>query len=94
MTEADLALAALARRILLLEEQSAVAQTCPRENAVGATSPDAQSELKTLRSQLENFSNEVGVQKSKVEALTVENAKLRYQIKHLTRSIAGKGSAG
>lgn len=88
MSDADTALAALAERVLRLENGSTGG------NGLGVVERGDTGQLsqilhnlKKLRSELVTASKELESQQLEKEAVLVENKKLRYQMHHLRRAL-------
>lgn len=100
MTDAEIALAALAKRVLDLESSSSVlgsgvagtgtcAAASDKENAVLATTLE---DLRKARAELAIASKEAESRAAEAQNLKKENGKLRYQVNHLLRSLHAEES--
>lgn len=88
MSYPEVALAALAERVLLLEEAAKFdSGTSALDNSDGVLLAQVDSDWKKQHLQLSAASEELGLEKKEKEALVLENRKLRYQIVQLKRSL-------
>lgn len=96
MTDVELALVALANRVQDLENSTlttpGVGNSNLQEADARTTLKLTLSSLKKVRSMLATAENELESNMSEVKNLKEENDKLRYQIKHLRRSLEAQNA--
>jgi septal ring factor EnvC (AmiA/AmiB activator) len=86
MSDVEVALSALAQRVSELECNSNSAAG-PGNGTKSASDEASAADVRQLRSELGNAETELDSKMIAIAKLETENAKLRYQIKHLKRSL-------